>query len=76
MVMLLSIFASVALTAELAILFKLYLNYVKSIVWTIYITENSIVSFAICAISMTAIFSVIFAFRATNTEIVKNLKGE
>ena len=32
MVMLLSIFASVALTAELAILFKLYLNYVKSIV--------------------------------------------
>lgn len=76
LVMLLSILISTTLIAELAIVFKLYLGYFKNIVWTIYITESSVWIFTVCGISMTALFSVIFAFRATNVEIVKNLKGE
>lgn len=76
LVMLLSILISTTLIAELAIVFKLYLGYFKNIVWTVYITESSVWIFTVCGISMTALFSVIFAFRATNVEIVKNLKGE
>lgn len=75
-VMMMSILASIALITVLSILLKLYIFYFKNVVWTIFITNNSAWNFIICGFSMTTLFSVIFAFRTTNVEIVKNIKAE
>lgn len=45
-------------------------------VWTIYIAPSSWQIFFSCSLLLTAAFSLLFAYRATQVEIIANLKGE
>lgn len=44
--------------------------------WILYISPESIAMFAICSISLTIVFSIIFAYKSTQVEIVQYLKAE
>ena len=44
--------------------------------WTLYITPHSIAMFLVCALSLTIVFSLIFAYKSTRVEIVQYLKAE
>ena len=44
--------------------------------WTIYIAPSSWQIFFSCSLLLTAAFSLLFAYRATQVVIIANLKGE
>ena len=72
---------SIAVVADVFIVYKyiyeripdLYGNYN---VWTIYISPHSIAMFGLCAVTLTVVFSLIFAYKSTRVEIVQYLKAE
>lgn len=80
-VMVTNIFLSVVLVADVFILYKFLYErtpnewgqYLK---WIIYISPQSIAMFAVCAVSLTLVFSLIFAYKSTQVEIVQYLKSE
>lgn len=44
--------------------------------WIIYISPYSVAIFAVCAFTLTLVFSLIFAYKSTQVEIIKYLKAE
>lgn len=81
LVMVTNIVVSVVLVTDFFIAYK----YVKANVpdhwgnttdWTIYISPYSIGMFSICAVTLTVVFSLIFAYKSTRVEIVQYLKAE
>lgn len=81
MVMLANIFLSVVLVADLALGYKFVLSRIPQKVeqfgaWTIVITPYSAGMFALCAVGLTVVFSLIFAYQSTQVEIVQYLKAE
>lgn len=44
--------------------------------WIIYISPYSVAMFAICSVTLTVVFSLIFAYKSTQVEIVQYLKAE
>lgn len=44
--------------------------------WVISVTPQSIAMFAVCALTLTIVFSLIFAYKSTRVEIVQYLKAE
>ena len=44
--------------------------------WILYISPHSIGMFAVCSITLTLVFSLIFAYKSTQVEIVRYLKAE
>ena len=44
--------------------------------WTIYISGTSILLFAVVTVALTLLFSVIFAVKATQVQVVEYLKAE
>ena len=44
--------------------------------WIIYISPYSIAMFVVCSVAMTVVFSLIFAYKSTQVEIVEYLKAE
>ena len=45
-------------------------------VFTLYITPWSVAMFAVCALSLTVVFSLLFSYQATRVQIIDYLKGE
>ncbi len=80
-VMVTNIFLSVVLVADVFIVYKFLYErtpnewgqYLK---WIIYISPESIAMFAVCSVSLTLVFSLIFAYKSTQVEIVQYLKCE
>lgn len=80
-VMVLSLLASVALVTNGFLIYKLIYEhtpnaYGQYFQWIIYISPYSIGMFAACSIALTVVFSLIFAYRATQVRIAEQLKAE
>ena len=76
LVMLINILFSVVLVAEGLIFYKLYQRYVMDYQWSAYVSGYSISMFALCAVTLTLVFSLLFAYRSTQVEVVAQLKSE
>lgn len=75
-IMCISILISVFLVVYILMCYKIVmLNYFSKKV-TIYITTNSIITFAIMSFFMSFCFSLVFSYKATKVQIVSYLKGE
>lgn len=80
-VMVLNTFLSVVLVVDIALLFKVIYQQTPDIYgmyhsFTILITPHSAAMFALCAVSLTLVFSLIFAWKTTQVEIIQYLKAE
>ena len=81
MVMLANILLSVVLVADIALAYKFVQSRMPEKVeqfgaWTIVISPYSAGMFVLCAVSLTVVFSLIFAYQSTQVEIVQYLKAE
>lgn len=81
LVMAANILLSISLVTTAAIILKdvkEYLRYIEGDVgrFTIYFSPFSIAMFAVCAVSLTLVFSLIFAYKSTQVQIVDYLKAE
>ncbi len=80
-VMAVNILVSVALVADIFIVYKFIYErtpneYGQYFQWTIYISPHSIAMFAVCTITLTVVFSLIFAYKSTQVRIADQLKAE
>lgn len=67
---------SVVLVADGLIVYKLVQKYFHAITWVAYVSPYSLAIYALCTLSLTLTFSLIFAYRSTQVEIVEYLKAE
>lgn len=75
-VMLFDTLISVILVFDLIIGYKAYQTFVIGKEWTIFISSYSISSFLVCSLSLSVVFSLLFAFKSTQVEIISNLREE
>ncbi len=81
LVVLANIAVSVFLVADIFIVYKYFKESTPDIFgkypeWTVYISPYSAAMFLVCSLTLTAVFSLIFAYQSTRVEIVKYLKAE
>lgn len=80
-VMLANILVAVVVVADVFIVYK-YIYERTPDEWgmyndfILYISPHSVAMFAVCAVTLTIVFSIIFAYKSTRVEIVKYLKAE
>lgn len=74
-VTLLNIFASVAIVAELAIVYKCWQHF-QGTEWIVYLSPYSAGAFLVCSLGMTVIFSLLFAYQSEQVETASQLKAE
>jgi hypothetical protein len=72
---------SVALVTGAGIAYKFFIERTpddlgRFHVFTLYITPWSVAMFAVCALSLTVVFSLIFSYQATKVQVIDYLKGE
>jgi len=67
---------SVSLTIDLFVVYKVYQTFIKNEEWIIYLSPYSLSIFLICCLSLSTVFSLIFAFQSTQVEIISNLREE
>ena len=80
-VMAANILVSIALVADVAIVYKYAVEHTLDENgaypdFILYISPWSVAMFAICAVALTVVFSLIFAYKSTRVEIVRYLKAE
>jgi len=80
-VMMVDIFISVVLVTDIFILYKSIYEAIPDQwgnlnQWILYISPESIAMFVVCSVSLTIVFSIIFAYKSTQVEIVQYLKAE
>lgn len=80
-VMAANILVSVALVADVAAVYKYIVEHTPDATgsypdYILYLSPYSAAMFAICAVSLTVVFSLIFAYKSTRVEIVQYLKAE
>ena len=80
-VMLANILVSIALVADVAIIYKYIVEHTPDEFgvypdYILYISPYSVAMFATCAVTLTVVFSLIFAYKSTRVEIVQYLKAE
>ncbi len=76
LVMLGNTFLSVLLVVDLLSLYKLYCRLALGETWTIQISAYSGAMFAVCSLTLTVVFSALFAYKSTQVEIIQYLKAE
>ena len=80
-VMLANILVAVAVVADVFIVY-MYIYERTPDEWgmyndfILYISPHSVAMFALCAVTLTIVFSIIFAYKSTRVEIVQYLKAE
>ena len=79
--MALNILISVALVAHIFIVYKFIYErtpnqFGQYFTWTIYISPYSVAMFAVCTLTLTVVFSLIFAYSSTQVRIADQLKAE
>lgn len=75
------ILLSVALVTDAALIYKAVSPYHRDVLWAyckrvLYCSSYSVAMFLICSITLTVVFSLIFAYKSTQVEIVEYLKAE
>lgn len=80
-VMCLNILLSVALVTDVGIAYKFIYEHLSDEYgfyhrFVLYISPYSIAMFAVCTLSLTVVFSLIFAYKSTQVEVVDYLKAE
>ena len=80
-VMAANILVSIALVVDVAIIYKYIVEHTPDEYgvypdYILYISPYSAAMFGICAVSLTVVFSLIFAYKSTRVEIVQYLKAE
>lgn len=81
LVMVVNILISIAVVADVFLVYKLYLLCLPAdqgrwVDWTIWLSSYSIGMFAACAVTLTVVFSLIFAYKSTQVQVVDYLKAE
>ncbi len=81
LVMAVNILISIALVADIFLVYKFYLlclprDQGQWLDWTIWCSSYSIGMFAACAVTLTVVFSLIFAYKSTQVQVVDYLKAE
>lgn len=76
LVMAANVLLSVVLVADALILYKFIQWTVYGETWIAEISAYSVAMFGVCSVSLTALFSGVFAYKASRVEIVKHLKAE
>lgn len=75
-VMVLNIMFSIVLVSNIFILYKYIHEKMGGDTWIIYISKYSVGMFLVCSITLTVVFSLIFAIKSTEVEVVQYLKAE
>ena len=75
-VLLLDTLISVIIVVDLMIGYKAYQTFVLGNEWIVYISLYSVIIFLVCVISLSTVFSLIFAYKSTQVEIIKYLRDE
>lgn len=75
-VMLFDTLLSIILVIDLIIGYKVYQTFVIGKEWTLFVSFYSVMLFLICSLSLSAVFSLLFAFQSTQVEIISNLRKE
>ena len=80
-VMAVNILLSISLVADVAVIYKYIVEHTPDETgaypdFILYISPYSAAMFGICALSLTVVFSLIFAYKSTRVEIVQYLKAE
>lgn len=76
LVMVANLLISIGVSADVMIGFKIYLHFAKGTQWTPILSGYSISMFLTCAITLTLVFSLIFAYHSTKVVIAKYLRAE
>lgn len=81
LVMVANIGISIAIVVDAGIIYKYVMEHIPEEMggyeeFVLYISPHSIGMFAVCAITLTVVFSLIFAYKSSQVEIVQYLKGE
>lgn len=85
LVMAANILISIALVVDIGLIWKLVMEtkygrlefyWLKYWDFVLYLSPHSAAMFAICAVSLTVVFSLIFAYQSTQVQIVDYLKAE
>lgn len=75
-VMLVNILFSVLIVTDILAVYKIYQTVALGNEWVISVSPHSIAMFAACSVSLTLVFSLLFAYQSTRVEIVQYLKAE
>jgi len=67
---------SATIVINLMIGYKLYQVFVLDKEWVVFTSFYSVIMFLICSLSLSVVFSLIFAFQSTQVEIISNLREE
>ncbi len=76
LVMLANILLSVVIVADGLALYKLYQQLVEGREWIVSVSSYTALMFGVCSVTLTVVFSLLFAYKSTNVEIVQYLKAE
>ena len=78
LVMLANVAISIALVVDVGVLYKIFVEWQSGFLdtYVLYLTPHSMVIFGACAVTLTVVFSLIFAYKSTQVEIVQYLKAE
>lgn len=81
LVLLADILLAVALVVDMFIVYKFVVEHTPNELgvcpdWILYISPYSMAMFGVCAVTLTVVFSLIFAYKSTQVEIVSYLKAE
>ena len=81
LVMIANVVLSIALVTDIFIVYKFIYELIPDkwgnfSQWVIYVSPYSIAMFGICSVTLTVVFSFIFAYKSTQVEIVQYLKAE
>ena len=78
LVMLANVAISIALVVNVGVLYKIFMEWQSNFLdtYVLYLTPHSMVIFGACAVTLTVVFSLIFAYKSTQVEIVQYLKAE
>ena len=77
-VMVANVAISIALVVDVGVLYKIFMEWQSNFLdtYVLYLTPHSMVIFGACAVTLTVVFSLIFAYKSTQVEIVQYLKAE
>ena len=78
LVMMANVAISIALVVNVGVLYKIFMEWQSGFLdtYVLYLTPHSMVIFGACAVTLTVVFSLIFAYKSTQVEIVQYLKAE
>ena len=78
LVMMANVVISIALVVDVGVLYKIFMEWQSDFLdtYVLYLTPHSMVIFGACAVTLTVVFSLIFAYKSTQVEIVQYLKAE